>query len=114
MTDSSSSINPAAARPAALDSDPAKKLKDSPEAVAKAASQFESLLISQLLQSARGSDGESWMGTDANEAGTTLTEMSEQALSSALASKGGLGLAKLITTGLQKSVDQTTRTKQGD
>jgi Rod binding domain-containing protein len=51
------------------------------------------------------------MGTDANEAGATLTEMSEQALSTALTSKGGLGLAKLINTGLQKSVDQTTRTK---
>jgi flagellar protein FlgJ len=90
------------------------KPKDSPEAIAKAASQFESLLISQLLQSARGSDGESWMGTDANEAGATLTEMSEQALATALASKGGLGLAKLITTGLQKTVDQTAHSKQGD
>lgn len=113
MSDLSFSINPAAAKPAAPVTGHAKS-KDSPEAVAKAASQFESLLISQLLQSARGSDGESWMGTDANEAGATLTEMSEQALSSALASKGGLGLAKLITTGLQKSVDETTRTKQGD
>jgi len=114
MSDISPSPNPAGAKAAALDSEHAKKAKDSPEAVAKAASQFESLLISQLLQSARGSDGESWMGTDANEAGATLTEMSEQALSTALASKGGLGLAKLITTGLQKSVDQTARTKQGD
>lgn len=91
----------------------AKSPKDTPEAVAKAASQFESLLISQLLQSARGSDGESWMGTDGNEAGATLTEMSEQALSTALASKGGLGLAKMITSGLQKSVDETTGPKHG-
>ena len=108
-----SSINPAALKPITPDAGEVKQ-KDSPEAVAKAASQFESLLISQLLQSARGSDGESWMGTDANEAGATLTEMSEQALSTALASKGGLGLAKLITGGLQKSVDQTTRTKHGE
>ena len=110
MSDFSTSLNPAAATGAASTAGHTKA-KDSPEEIAKAASQFESLLISQLLQSARGSDGESWMGTDANEAGATLTEMSEQALSTALASKGGLGLAKLINTGLQKSVDQTTRTK---
>jgi Rod binding domain-containing protein len=110
MSDFSPSINPASAAGATSGAAHATAT-DSPEEIAKAASQFESLLISQLLQSARGSDGESWMGTDANEAGATLTEMSEQALSSALASKGGLGLAKLINTGLQKSVDQTTRTK---
>jgi Rod binding domain-containing protein len=113
VNDISSLVNPAAIQSRASGSGQAKE-KDSPEAVAKAASQFESLLITQLLQSARGSDGESWMGTDANEAGATLTEMSEQALSTALASKGGLGLAKLITTGLQKSVDQTIRTKHGE
>lgn len=106
-----SPINPASVK--ALSSEH-EMTKDSPEEVAKAATQFESLLISQLLQTARGSDGESWMGTDANEAGATLTEMSEQALSTALASKGGLGLAKMITSGLQKSVDQTARVKQGD
>jgi Rod binding domain-containing protein len=96
---------------AASDSKPAKNSKDTPEAVEKAASQFESLMIGQLLQSARGSDGTGWMDTDENEAGSTLTEMSEQALSSALASKGGLGLAKMITTGLQHKVDETTKVK---
>ncbi len=94
------------------DQKPAKTSKDTPEAVEKAASQFESLLIGQLLQSARGSDGTGWMDTDENEAGATLTEMSEQALSSSLASKGGLGLAKMITNGLQHKVDQVNQTKQ--
>jgi Rod binding domain-containing protein len=90
-----------------------KSSKDTPEAVAKAASQFEGLLIGQLLQSARGSDGEGWLGTDENEAGSTLAEMSEQALSSALATKGGLGLAKLVTKGLEKTVEQSTRSEHG-
>ena len=97
---------------AGADPKPAKASKDTPEAVEKAASQFESLLIGQLLQSARGSDGTGWMDTDENEAGSTLTEMSEQALSSSLASKGGLGLAKMITNGLQHKVDQTNEAKQ--
>jgi Rod binding domain-containing protein len=113
MNDISSLASPIAS-PGAPEPGQAKSAKDTPEAVAKAASQFESLLISQLLQSARASDGEGWMGTDANEAGAMLTEMSEQALSTALASKGGLGLAKMITAGLQKSVDQTTGSKHGD
>jgi len=91
----------------------AKNKKDTPEAVAKAATQFEGLLIGQLLQSARGSDGEGWLGTDENEAGSTLAEMSEQALSTALAAKGGLGLAKLVTKGLEQTVEQSTKAEHG-
>jgi Rod binding domain-containing protein len=86
--------------------------KDTPEAIAKAASQFEALLIGQLLQSARAGDEEGWFGTDAGDAGSTMTEMSEQVLSSTLASKGGLGLAKLVTKGMEKTSEQTHRVKQ--
>ena len=77
--------------------------KDDPKSIAKAASQFEALLIGELLKSARESEGGGWMGTDESEAGSTLMELSEQELSSALASKGGLGMAKLIESGLSKS-----------
>ena len=91
-----------------------KSTKDTPEAVAKAASQFEALLIGQLLQAARSADGEGWMGTDENDAGSTLTEMSEQALSSSLAATGGLGLAKLVTKGLEKTVEKNDEAKQGN
>lgn len=91
----------------------ARNKKDTPEAIEKAASQFEALLIGQLLQSAKGSDGEGWLGTDQNDAGSTLAEMSEQALSNALAAKGGLGLAKLVTSGLEKSAEHATRPVQG-
>lgn len=87
---------------------PAKHGKDSPEEIQKAASQFEAVLIGQLLQSARSATGNGWMDTDESEPGSNLTEMSEQALSSALASNGGLGLAKMITAGLVRSVDQSS------
>jgi Rod binding domain-containing protein len=86
--------------------------KDTPEAIAKAASQFEALLIGQLLQSARAGDDDGWFGTDESDAGSTMTEMSEQVLSSTLASKGGLGLAKLITKGMEKSSDHAHKVKQ--
>lgn len=86
--------------------------KDTPEAIAKAASQFEALLIGQLLQSARAGDDEGWFGTDEGDAGSTMTEMSEQVLSSSLAAKGGLGLAKLVTEGMEKSAEHAHRVKQ--
>jgi Rod binding domain-containing protein len=112
MSDFSSVPNILASTNTAAGADATSKhTKDTPEAVAKAASQFEALLIGQLLKSARESEGEGWLGTDENDAGSTLAEMSEQALSSALASKGGLGLAKLVTSGLQKTVDKSTRTE---
>jgi Rod binding domain-containing protein len=82
----------------------AKRAKESPEEINKAASQFEAVLIGQLLQSARSADGTGWMDNDESEPGSNLTEMSEQALSSALAANGGLGLAKMITAGLVRSV----------
>jgi Rod binding domain-containing protein len=84
--------------------------KDTPESVAKAASQFEALLIGQLLKSAREAGGESWMGTDPSDADSSLMEMSEQQLASTLASNGGLGLAKMVKEGLSRSVDKAHST----
>ena len=89
-----------------------KQQKDTPETIAKAASQFEALLIGQLLQSARSGDDEGWFGTDGGDANSTMTEMSEQVLSSTLASKGGLGLAKLVTQGMEKTAHSTHKVKQ--
>jgi len=77
--------------------------RDTPEAVAKAATQFEALLIGEVLKSARDADGSGWMGTDEDEAGSTLMEVSEQQISQALATGGGLGLAKMISAGLSNS-----------
>jgi Rod binding domain-containing protein len=84
--------------------------KDTPESVAQAASQFEALLIGQLLKSAREAGGESWMGTDASDADSSLMEMSEQQLASTLASNGGLGLATMVKEGLSRTVQKTHST----
>ncbi|MBV9081224.1 MAG: hypothetical protein JOZ62_01005 [Acidobacteriaceae bacterium] len=77
--------------------------KDSPDSIHKAASQFEALLMSEVLKSARESDGGGWMGTDEEDAGSGLSDLSEQQLAQALASGGGLGLAKTISAGLKKA-----------
>lgn len=83
-----------------------KSTRDTPEAIAKASSQFEALLIGEILKSARESDGSDWLGTE-DEAGSSLMDMSEQQLSQALASGGGLGLAKMIAAGLTKTASHS-------
>ena len=76
---------------------------DTPEATAKAASQFEALLIGQFLKSAREASGSGWMATDSEDADAGMIELAEQQLSQALATRGGFGLAKLVTEGLTKT-----------
>lgn len=88
---------------AALSDPKPDSTRDTPEAVNKAATQFEALLIGEVLKSAREADGSGWMGTDEDEAGSTLMDVSEQQISQALASTGGLGLAKMISAGLSNS-----------
>lgn len=86
--------------------DPTKSLgkstHDTPAEIKKAATQFEALLIGEVLKTAREADGSGWMGTDEEEAGSTLSEMSEQQISQSLAAGGGFGLAKMISGGLTK------------
>ena len=77
--------------------------RDTPEAITKAATQFEAVLIGEVLKSAREASGAGWGGTDEEEAASTLMEVSEQQISQALASAGGFGLAKMISAGLSKS-----------
>lgn len=79
------------------------KKDDSPESIKKAATQFEALLLGEVLKSARDSEGSGWLGTDEDDASSILSDVSEQQLSQALAASGGLGLAKMIGAGLSKS-----------
>lgn len=66
----------------------------------EAAGQFEALLIGQLLRSMHESGG--WLGCQ-DSASESLTGLAEQQLSLALASQGGLGLARLVAEGLQRA-----------
>ena len=75
--------------------------KDTPEKIQKAATDFEALLIAQLLKSARESGG--GMTGDADEEDETnspMVELGEQQLAQALSSSGGLGIAKMVIAGL--------------
>jgi Rod binding domain-containing protein len=88
--------------------------KDDPARVTHAAQEFESLLIAQLLKSMRESDSGGWLGTGSDQAGAHAMELAEEQLAQALAHQGGLGLAKLVVSGLKRAEggagDQTAGT----
>ena len=80
--------------------------KDTPEAIAKAATQFEALLITDLLKSSRESEGdEGWFGAG-DESDSGLSSLAEQQLAQNLAASGGLGLGRLIAAGLTKTASE--------
>ena len=62
----------------------------------KAAQQFESLLISEMLKSAHGSDDDGWLGSGDSAGSNSAMQMAESQLAEALSSGKGLGLASII------------------
>jgi Rod binding domain-containing protein len=86
---------PAAAKPAAK-----------PDQVSEAATQFEALIIGQVLKAARASSDKGWLGTGDDQTGDMAIEMAEQGLAQGLAAQGGLGIAKMVTAKLRR--DQAT------
>jgi Rod binding domain-containing protein len=68
--------------------------------VDEAAREFEALLLARLLKSAREAGSGGWLGTDGEDAAAAM-EMAEEEFARALATGGGLGLARLIRDGLE-------------
>lgn len=75
--------------------------KDDPAKVKDAAKQFEALLVGQILRSVRESSG-GWLGSGGDTASDCATELAEQQFARVLAEQGGLGLAAMISAGLEK------------
>jgi len=82
--------------------------RDSPAKTLKAAADFEALLLAEMLKSARESSGGGWSGTggDDDDANSTLVELGEQQFAQALASGGGLGIAKMVVAGLMNHANR--------
>jgi Rod binding domain-containing protein len=83
-----------------------KSASDTPEKIGGVAKQFEALMIQQMLKSARDTSGGGWLGSDDNQDGQTgslVMEMAEQGLSQAMAARGGMGIAKMVTANLERS-----------
>lgn len=74
-----------------------------PKRVREAAQQFEAMLLQQMLKSAREAGSGDWTGSSEDQTGLSMSEMAEQQFAQVLASKGGLGLAKLVVDGLERN-----------
>jgi len=78
--------------------------------IADSAKQFEALMIGQMLKSARESSGGGWLGNEDDQddqTGSLVMEMAEQGFSQAMAARGGLGIAKMVTENLDRSHAKT-------
>jgi Rod binding domain-containing protein len=92
----------------ALDS--ASDKHDTPEKISGVAKQFEALMIGQILKTARESSGGGWLSDEDSQddqTGSLVMEMAEQSLSQALAARGGLGIAKMVTTNMERGESKT-------
>ena len=78
--------------------------QDDPAKIKTAATQFEALLIGQMLKSMKDSEG-GWFGTGDDESASSAMEYGQEVFAQALAANGGLGLAALVARGLQKPAD---------
>jgi Rod binding domain-containing protein len=76
---------------------------DSPEKIKDAASQFEALLIGQILKAAHGDSEEASFGGESDPASASAMDFANDYFARAMAAKGGLGLTNMIANGLQKS-----------
>ena len=76
--------------------------------VAKAAKDFEALMVGQVLKIARESSDGGWLGTgNEDQAGGLAMDIAEQQFAQAMAQGGGLGIAKLVTEGLARGKSKT-------
>jgi len=75
--------------------------RDTPEKIRDAATQFESLLIGQILKSAHEDEG--WLGTGDDQTAGAAMGMADEYFAKAMAARGGLGLAKAVAAGLTQA-----------
>jgi Rod binding domain-containing protein len=74
--------------------------------IGHAAQQFEALLIGQILHSAHGNDS-GWLDSGDDASGSSAIDFAEEQLANTIAQSGGLGLAKMITRGLERESGAT-------
>ena len=66
----------------------------------QAATDFEGLLVAQMLRHARQAGDGGWLGTGEDKAGDTMMAMAEESLARIMASQGCLGLASMMKQGV--------------
>jgi Rod binding domain-containing protein len=62
----------------------------------EAATEFESLLVGQMLKTMREGKEESWLGGESSAGNESIMEMAEQQVARAIAQRGGFGIARML------------------
>lgn len=75
--------------------------KDNPTKIKAAATQFEALLIGQMLKSMHDLEG-GWLGTGDDQSASSAMEYGQEMFAQSLANNGGLGLASMVAQGVEK------------
>src|SRR5579871_4085932 len=86
--------------------------KDSPEKIRSAASQFEALLIGQVLRAAQADQKDGLFGGEEDESAASAMDFATDFFARALATRGGLGLTSMITKGLEHAASSETQAEQ--
>ncbi|MEQ1945881.1 MAG: hypothetical protein ABL995_01750 [Bryobacteraceae bacterium] len=73
-----------------------------PKNAEEAARQFESLLIAQMLKSARDSGWKSGGADEGDSDNETMLDLADQQFAQMLSQKGGLNLSRIILDGLKQ------------
>lgn len=76
--------------------------QNDPARVKEAAQQFEALLLSQMLKTARESRTQSDPLSGEDQTGDSMMDMAEQHLAQVMAANGGMGLAVMTVKGLER------------
>ncbi len=79
-----------------------------PSKIAAAATQFEALLIGEMLKSVREASDDGWLGGGSDSSAESAFGIAENQLAQTISAKGGFGLAKTI----QHSLEKVTSTNQ--
>jgi Rod binding domain-containing protein len=88
----------------------ASKNTDTPEKITGVAKQFEALMVGQILKTARESSGGGWLTDEDDQddqTGSLVMELAEQGFSQAIAARGGLGIAKMVTANIERGQART-------
>ncbi len=96
------SVSPVTGAPLDASSIRSTHQADTPDKIKDAASQFEGLMIGEILKAAHGDSDESSFGGESDPASASAMDFANEYFARAMAAQGGLGLSKMIAAGLEK------------
>lgn len=88
--------------------------RDTPEKIHSAATQFESLLLGQVLKSMHEDGEEGWLGSGEDQTAASAMSLADEYLAQAITTSGGLGLAQMIERQLATNSSSPVQASSSD